>query len=105
MTQQQTAGEGQQTEAHAVNLACECTGSPALLHPMQCTRLDSSTGGRRDSVRHAVLMSFLSCRYIVIPARPAGTEGWTEEQLMQLVTRDSMIGVAPALRPDQIAAA
>lgn len=45
------------------------------------------------------------CRYIVIPARPAGTEGWTEEQLMQLVTRDSMIGVAPALRPDQVPAA
>lgn len=43
-------------------------------------------------------------RYIVIPARPAGTEGWSEEQLLPLVTRDSMIGVAPALAPDQVAA-
>lgn len=40
-------------------------------------------------------------RYIVIPACPAGTEGWSEEQLMALVTRDSMIGVAPALSPEQ----
>jgi nitrile hydratase subunit alpha len=33
-------------------------------------------------------------RYIVIPERPAGTEGWTEEQLSAIVTRDSMIGVS-----------
>ncbi len=31
-------------------------------------------------------------RYMVLPQRPAGTEGWTEEQLADLVTRDSMIG-------------
>ncbi|HEX5128464.1 MAG TPA: nitrile hydratase subunit alpha [Usitatibacter sp.] len=33
-------------------------------------------------------------RYMVLPERPAGTEGWSEEQLAALVTRDSMIGVA-----------
>ena len=33
-------------------------------------------------------------RYIVIPERPPGTESWSEQQLQQLVTRDSMIGVA-----------
>ncbi|KAI9011813.1 nitrile hydratase [Hyaloraphidium curvatum] len=33
-------------------------------------------------------------RYIVIPERPAGTEGWSEEKLRSLVTRDTMIGVA-----------
>ncbi len=33
-------------------------------------------------------------RYLVLPERPAGTEGWTEERLAELVTRDSMIGVA-----------
>ena len=33
-------------------------------------------------------------RYMVIPERPAGTEGWTEEELAMVVTRDSMIGVA-----------
>ena len=31
-------------------------------------------------------------RYLVLPERPAGTEGWSEEQLAELVTRDSMIG-------------
>ena len=31
-------------------------------------------------------------RFIVLPMRPAGTEGWSEEQLAALVTRDSMIG-------------
>ncbi|WP_111510851.1 nitrile hydratase subunit alpha [Mycobacterium kyogaense] len=34
-------------------------------------------------------------RYWVLPQRPAGTEGWSEEQLAELVTRDSMIGVGP----------
>jgi nitrile hydratase len=31
-------------------------------------------------------------RYLVLPMRPAGTDGWSEEQLASLVTRDSMIG-------------
>jgi nitrile hydratase len=31
-------------------------------------------------------------RYLVLPMRPAGTEGWSEERLAGLVTRDSMIG-------------
>lgn len=31
-------------------------------------------------------------RYLVIPMRPAGTEGWSEEQLAAIVSRDSMIG-------------
>ncbi|HEY2784585.1 MAG TPA: nitrile hydratase subunit alpha [Fimbriiglobus sp.] len=38
-------------------------------------------------------------RYLVIPLRPEGTDGWTEEQLAPLATRDSMIGVALAERP------
>ena len=33
-------------------------------------------------------------RYIVLPMRPAGTEGWSEDHLAALVTKDSMIGVA-----------
>ena len=32
-------------------------------------------------------------RYLVLPKRPVGTEAWSEENLMALVTRDSMIGV------------
>ena len=31
-------------------------------------------------------------RYLVLPMRPSGTEGWSEEQLASLVTRDAMIG-------------
>ena len=38
-------------------------------------------------------------RYLVVPMRPAGTEGWTEERLAELVTRDSMIGTGLALDP------
>jgi nitrile hydratase subunit alpha len=33
-------------------------------------------------------------RYMVLPARPAGTEGWSEERLASIVTKDAMIGVA-----------
>eukprot|EP00929_Paragymnodinium_shiwhaense_P021049 TRINITY_DN13833_c0_g1_i1.p1 TRINITY_DN13833_c0_g1~~TRINITY_DN13833_c0_g1_i1.p1 ORF type:complete len:495 (+),score=66.82 TRINITY_DN13833_c0_g1_i1:56-1486(+) len=35
-------------------------------------------------------------RYMVLPKRPVGTEGWSEESLRKLVTRDTMIGVAVA---------
>jgi len=38
-------------------------------------------------------------RYMVLPMRPAGTEGWDEERLAALVTRDSMIGVALPTAP------
>jgi nitrile hydratase len=39
-------------------------------------------------------------RYLVIPVRPPGTEGMSEEELANLVTRDSMIGVARACTPN-----
>ena len=38
-------------------------------------------------------------RFIVLPMRPAGTDGWSEEQLADLVTRDSMIGTGLAKTP------
>ena len=38
-------------------------------------------------------------RYLVIPMRPAGTEGWSEDDLAGLVTRDSMIGTGIARNP------
>ena len=38
-------------------------------------------------------------RYLVIPRRPDGTDGWEEEDLASLVTRDSMIGTGLALAP------
>jgi nitrile hydratase len=39
-------------------------------------------------------------RYLVLPMRPAGTEGWSEERLAGLVNRDSMIGVAVPRSPN-----
>jgi nitrile hydratase subunit alpha len=43
-------------------------------------------------------------RYLVLPERPAGTDDWSEEELAQLVTRDSMIGTARASEPAAVAA-
>lgn len=44
-------------------------------------------------------------RYLVVPMRPAGTDGWTQAQLATLVTRDSMIGTGLALTPSAVAEA
>jgi len=49
-----------------------------------------------DDVEVRVWDSSAEIRYLVIPQRPAGTENMSEEQLAQLVHRDSMIGVAQA---------
>ena len=38
-------------------------------------------------------------RYLVLPMRPAGTEGWSEDKLAELVTRDSMIGTGLPKQP------
>jgi nitrile hydratase len=42
-------------------------------------------------------------RYMVLPERPAGTEGWSEEQLVAIVTRDALIGVAKPRVPEPAA--
>jgi nitrile hydratase len=42
-------------------------------------------------------------RFIVLPLRPPGTEGWSEDKLAALVTRDSMIGTGLAKRPGDVA--
>jgi nitrile hydratase len=39
-------------------------------------------------------------RYLVVPMRPTGTDGWSEEKLASLVTRDAMIGTGLARAPD-----
>lgn len=52
-----------------------------------------------ESVEIRVWDSSAELRYWVLPQRPAGTDGWTEEQLVGLVTRDSLIGVADAASP------
>jgi nitrile hydratase len=38
-------------------------------------------------------------RYLVLPMRPAGTQGWPEERLAELVTRDAMIGTGLPISP------
>ena len=43
-------------------------------------------------------------RYFVLPQRPPGTEGMSEEELAALVTRDAMIGVAVVEAPTGVAA-
>lgn len=51
------------------------------------------------STRVHVHDSTADLRYMVLPRRPEGTQGWSEEHLAKLVTRDSMIGTQPALSP------
>jgi nitrile hydratase len=52
-----------------------------------------------DDVEVRVVDSTADIRYIVIPARPHGTEDLSERELAALVTRDSMIGVAQPSAP------
>ena len=47
-----------------------------------------------ESVTVRVHDSTADMRYLVLPMRPAGTDGWSEERLAALVSRDSIIGVA-----------
>jgi nitrile hydratase len=48
----------------------------------------------QEHIQIRVHDSTADMRYMVLPMRPASTEGWSEERLSKLVTRDSMIGVA-----------
>ncbi len=54
-----------------------------------------------DSVEIRVWDSNSDLRYMVLPERPPGTKDYTEEQLVPLVTRDSMIGVAMIESPSK----
>lgn len=58
-----------------------------------------------DAVTLRVWDSTAEVRYLVVPMRPAGTDGWTQAQLAALVTRDSMIGTGLALPPAAAAGA
>ncbi|MBX5141523.1 nitrile hydratase subunit alpha [Rhizobium lentis] len=54
-----------------------------------------------DDVEVRVSDSTAIQRYLVLPMRPPGTEGYSEEQLAALVTRDAMIGVIPVNSPTE----
>ncbi len=47
-----------------------------------------------EKTRIRVHDSTADMRYLVLPMRPAGTDGWSEARLASIVTRDCMIGVA-----------
>lgn len=53
------------------------------------------------SMRIRVWDSTAETRYLVIPQRPEGTDGWSQERLAGLVTRDSMIGTGLAMAPGE----
>jgi len=53
-----------------------------------------------ENVQIRVHDSTADMRYIVLPSRPSGTEGWSEERLAGLVNRDCMIGVAVPKGPN-----
>lgn len=52
-----------------------------------------------DSTTVRVHDSTADMRYLVLPMRPVGTDGWAEETLAKLVTRDSMVGVTAPSPP------
>ena len=54
-----------------------------------------------SDVRVRVVDSTADLRYLVLPRRPSGSEGMSESELADLVTRDSMIGVTGPLSPNQ----
>ena len=41
-------------------------------------------------------------RFVVVPMRPAETDGWSEDELASLVTRDSMVGTGQAKSPAEV---
>ncbi|MCH8989712.1 MAG: nitrile hydratase subunit alpha [Chloroflexi bacterium] len=57
-----------------------------------------------ESVQVRVIDSSADFRYLVLPKRPAGTEGMSEEELAKLITQESMIGVTLALSPESVTA-
>jgi nitrile hydratase subunit alpha len=52
-----------------------------------------------DTVEVRVWDSNSEVRYMVLPQQPAGTEAWSESELIPLITRDAMIGVAKIEAP------
>jgi len=71
--------------------------SRAVIEPREVLKeFDVSVPDARE-VR--VWDSTAEIRYLVIPERPAGTEGWSEEQLAGIVTRNAMIGTGVVTAP------
>jgi nitrile hydratase len=71
--------------------------SRAVLDPRGVLREFGVTLGPDVEVR--VWDSTAEVRYLVVPMRPPGTDGWSEDRLAEIVTRNSMIGVGQAEVP------
>jgi len=71
--------------------------SRAVIDPRGVLEEFGLTLPRQTRIR--VWDSTAELRYLVVPMRPAGTEGWREERLATLVTRDAMIGTGQAQLP------
>ena len=55
-----------------------------------------------DDTKIRVWDSTAETRFMVVPMRPAGTEGWSEDRLAKLITRDSMVGTGLAKNPSEV---
>lgn len=55
-----------------------------------------------ESVEVRVWDSTSECRYMVLPERPPGTEGMSEEELILLITRDALVGVTRIAAPEPV---
>jgi nitrile hydratase len=73
--------------------------SRAVIDPRGVLREFGTSVG--DDVDVRVWDSTAEVRYLVLPERPAGTEGLAEDELVSLITRDSMVGVAKVSGPDK----
>ena len=97
-------------EVHNVIVCTLCSCYPRALLGMPPTWYKSENYRRRvvrepravlrefgtaipDHVAVRVHDSNADMRYVVVPMRPAGTEGWSEEQLAAIITRDALVGV------------
>jgi nitrile hydratase len=97
-------------EVHNVIVCTLCSCYPRALLGMPPTWYKSENYRRRvvreprtvlrefgteipEHVRVRVHDSNADMRYVVVPMRPEGTEGWSEEQLAKIITRDALVGV------------
>ena len=77
----------------------EMTGRPDMILQFAHFLADDARSQGHENVEVRVWDSTAELRYLVLPERPAGTEGWSEDELAAIVTRDAMVGVAQVKVP------
>jgi len=73
--------------------------SRAVMAPREVLKEFGTEIGKNVEIK--VWDSTSEMRYLVLPERPSDTEGWTEQKLASLVSRNSMIGVEKARLPEE----